>query len=178
MIVLMPRPIPLEHDSLLGALLDSVSDRGWVTRLSRCLRDGGGTLHVAVMREPYLTLLLEGRKTIESRFSVNRVCPFGAVDAGDVLALKAQSGPLVGLALVEHAAFYELDPATLAEIRREFTSRICADGAFWQARANARYGSLLRVAAPLRIQPLRLLKRDRRGWVRITRAPLQLAMPA
>ncbi len=178
MIVLMLRPIPLEHDSLLGALLDSISDRGWITRLSQCLRNGGGALHVAVMREPYLTLLLEGRKTIESRFSVNRVCPFDAVEAGDVLALKEQSGPLVGLALVEHAAFYELDPATLAEIRREFTSRICADGAFWQARTNARYGSLLRVAAPLRIEPLRLAKRDRRGWVRVTRAPLQLAIPA
>jgi hypothetical protein len=174
----MPRPVPLEHDSLLGALLDSVSDPGWVTRLSRCLRDAERGLHVAVMREPYLTLLLEGRKTVESRFSVNRVCPFDAVEVGDVLVLKAQSGPVVGLALVEHTAFYVLDPDTLAKIRREFTSRICADGAFWRARANARYGSLLRVAAPLRIEPLRLAKRDRRGWVRITRAPLQLAMPA
>jgi hypothetical protein len=174
----MPSPIPLEHDSLLGALLNSVSDTEWVTHLSGCLHEGGGALHVAVMREPYLTLLLEGRKTVESRFSVNRVSPFGVVATGDVLALKEQSGPLVGLTLVEHAAFYELDPAALAEIRREFTSRICADRAFWRARANARYGSLLRVAAPLRIDPLFLAKRDRRGWVRLTRTPRQLAMPA
>lgn len=175
----MAGPVALEHGALLEALIGIVTNVGWCARLREMRASPAPlALHVAVMREPYMTLLLEGRKTVESRFSVNRVSPFGEVKAGDVLALKAQSGPLLGLALVEHAAFYELDAATLADIRIRFGTRLCADGEFWDSRAGARYGSLLRVTEPVAIPPLALAKRDRRGWVRLGPRSLQLAFPA
>jgi len=95
---------------------------------------------------------------------VNRVCPFKAVAVGDVVAFKVQSGPIVGLAVVEHAAFYELDPATWAHLRHTFTAPLCAeDDAFWDQRARARYASLLRVRHPTRIKPLTVEKTDRPG---------------
>jgi hypothetical protein len=134
--------------------------------------DPSGALHVAVMRQPYLAYLLEGRKTIESRFSVNRVCPFESVRVGDVLALKVQSGPLVGVALVEHAAFYELDPNVWQTLQRRFARPLCAeDPQFWADRSAARYATLMRVRDPRPIPPLAVAKRDRRGWVRLSGAP-------
>jgi hypothetical protein len=129
------------------------------------------------MREPYLEHVLAGRKTVESRFSINRVCPFQAAQAGDVLAFKAQSGPIVGLAVIEHAAFYELDPVTWRTLRRDFAGPLCAvDDEFWDQRARARYASLLRVGDPLRIAPIAIEKRDRRGWVRLPGANDQQAL--
>lgn len=160
---------PLDREPLLHALARGVDDAAWPARLLRLLDPASSSaLHVAVMHEPYLGLVLEGRKTIESRFSINRICPFDAVEPGDVLALKAQSGPVVGLAVVEHAAFYELDPHTWRALRRDFAAPLCAsDDAFWHQRAHARYASLLRVRAAVGIAPIAIEKTDRRGWVRL-----------
>jgi hypothetical protein len=175
----MSSVVPLDRDAIAAALSGLVAESTWRARLQAlCGRDAPGALHIAIMHEPFLSLLLTGRKTIESRFSVNRVCPFQSVAVGDILAIKAQSGPILGLTIVEHAAFYELDPETWEYLRGEFSGALCAkNDSFWRQRADARYGSLLRVAEPVRTRPLNINKRDRRGWVRLENAHLQGALP-
>ncbi len=80
--------------------------------------------------------------------------------------------------MVEHVAFYELDPDTWEHLRNEFSGPLCADNdAFWHQRARARYGSLLRVIEPVYTRPLNIDKRDRRGWVRLENTYLQGALP-
>lgn len=156
-----------------GALVEAVASRTTVAPVRRQLdraRACRAALHVAVVREPYLQLLLDGRKTIESRFSINRVSPFEDVSAGDVLALKRQSGPVVGLCVVEYAAFYELDPPTWHLLRDQFARPLCAeDDEFWATRERARYATLMTVVHAHWIDPVRVAKRDRRGWVRLDR---------
>jgi len=63
------------------------------------LSDGRSTfaLHLAVMVEPFLSYMLEGRKTIESRFSVKRTAPFNRIHPGDVILLKKAGGPVVAI---------------------------------------------------------------------------------
>lgn len=165
----MTGSVELDRHALLNALIGHTDDGGWRVRLAEFQDASAATaLHVAVMHEPFLTLLLKGQKTIESRFSVNRVSPYGNVRAGDVLALKAQSGPIVGLALVEHVAFYELEPNMWRELQARFAGPICADGPeFWEARARARYATLMRVRDVRTVVPVPVAKRDRRGWVRL-----------
>ena len=41
-------------------------------------------LHVAVFVEPYLTFVLDGRKTVESRFGVYRNPPYQSIREGDI----------------------------------------------------------------------------------------------
>ena len=165
-------PVELDHHALVDALAHRTENAEWRVRLAE-LREpsADSALHLAVMQEPFLTLLLQGRKTIESRFSVNRVSPYNDVRAGDVLAIKAQSGPVVGIALVEHVAFYELEPAVWRELQDRFAGPLCADEPeFWHARARARFATLMRVTETHAVPPLAVAKRDRRGWVRL-RAP-------
>jgi hypothetical protein len=159
--------VPMVADALLQALADRTSIEAVQDRLEEAKRHGAA-LHLAVMREPYLEFVLNGRKTIESRFSINRVSPFGDVRVGDVLALKRQSGPVVGLAVVEHAAFYELDAPTWRLLRHQFARPLCAeDDEFWITRERARYATLMTVVHAHQIEPVRVQKRDRRGWVRL-----------
>src|SRR5690554_1453539 len=84
------------------------------------------SIHLAILVEPYLQFILEGRKTVESRFSAKRCAPFERVRPGDVILLKRSSGPIVGLCQVAHAWFYSLDATTWTFIQERFAEAICA----------------------------------------------------
>ena len=129
-------------------LLRRVNDAGgafWRRRINDCFSaQPAHRLHLAIFSEPFLSLLLDGRKTIESRFSVNRIAPYQQACVDDLVLIKAASGPVVGLCLLDHPGYYELDDESWESIPREFGERICADGAqFWDATTYA-----LRVAVP------------------------------
>jgi hypothetical protein len=134
-------------------------------------------VHLAVFNQPYLDLLLEGRKTVESRFSAVRCAPYQRVATGDVLLLKPAGGPIVGLCLVQHVWFYTLDRSSWHDVRRTFARELCAqDTEFWQARTHAQFATLMRVTKPTTIQAVECEKRDRRGWVVLREAPAQSAL--
>lgn len=143
-------------------------DPFWDDYLPRTTAPSGSPvgLHLAVFVEPYLQYLLDGRKTVESRFSVHRIAPYQSAEIGDVILLKRTGGPIVGLCRVISVWFYRLDPSTWASIRGTFTEALCAqDPNFWQQRASASFASLMRVSDVRTIEPIYYPKRDRRGWV-------------
>lgn len=124
------------------------------------------SVHLAVFVEPYLGFLLEGRKTIESRFSAMRCPPYRRVKRGDVLLLKVSGGAVVGLCQVGQTWFYRLDPRSWQTIRKEFTQALCAqDSGFWDSRETASFATLMQVENVRRMGPIPWEKRDRRGWV-------------
>jgi hypothetical protein len=144
-------------------------DPYWAGRFGELARSSGvgaGRLHVAVFVEPFLRFVLEGRKTVESRFSVRRSAPFGRVRPGDVVLLKRSGGPVVGVCEISDVWFYRLDPGTWSEIRREFSEALCAqDPGFWRARERASFATLMAIGHARRLRPVAFPKRDRRGWV-------------
>lgn len=150
---------------MLGAQL--VCGSPWRVLLEESLRgDGRPLAHLAIFREPYLRYVLEGRKTIESRFGRNLIAPHGTVTAGDLLLLKQASGPVVGLAKVGFVHTYVLDPVAWREIRERFSAAMCAeDQAFWEHRRDARFATLMQIAECTAIGPVSVAKKDRRGWV-------------
>jgi hypothetical protein len=125
-------------------------------------------LHLAVFVEPYLRFILDGKKTVESRFSSVRCAPYDKVNTGDLILLKKAGGPVSGICRVDSAWFYEVDRTSLNEIRREFAAQICpADSTFWSARKDKSFATLIRLADVKRLPEFAVSKRDRRGWVTI-----------
>jgi len=123
-------------------------------------------LHLAILVEPYLQFILDGRKTVESRFSARRRAPYESVRGGDVVLLKRSGGPLVGISQVADVWFYRLDPKSWKAIRAEFTAALCAqEPAFWKQRRHASFATLMRLQHVRPIPPIACAKRDRRGWV-------------
>lgn len=132
---------------------------------SSCISTGK-TVHLAVFTEPYLSYLLDGLKTVESRFSVNRCAPYQQVKTGDVLLIKRAGGPVEAMCEVGAVWFYELQDDAWTIIREKFTKALCADDpSFWTDRSEAAYATLLTVKKLRKIDPVRCEKRDRRGWV-------------
>lgn len=131
-------------------------------------------IHLAVMAEPFLSYLLNGLKTIESRFSKNAIAPFGRVAIGDLVILKA--GPAVGSFEVASAEFITLAGGELAPLRRKYSTAICAeDDEFWNTRVDKRYVTLTGVSDARTLPPVTVSKRDRRGWVVLRAAELNPA---
>ena len=132
-------------------------------------------VHLAVFREPFLSLALNGPKTVESRFSRNRCAPFGEIGDGDIILLKEISGPIRGIALAKSVWFYDLTIEPLDRLRDRFGDTICADDDFWKSRRAAAYATLIELAETTSLEPLSCDKRDRRGWVSLRARQLVFA---
>jgi hypothetical protein len=150
-----------------GELLQQVNGHHfWLTYLSDAARPTSRIgIHLAIFAEPFLSMVLSGQKTIESRFSRNRCAPYGEIDNGDIVLLKEVAGPICGLALARRIWCYDLEAEPIERIRGRFGAGICADDDFWSSRADALYATLIELDAPASIAPVNCDKRDRRGWV-------------
>lgn len=156
------------YNHAIGQLARALArDANWSARFSCAMSNKGALgLHIGVFVQPYLDYLLQGKKTVESRFSSVRCAPFKCVSQGDLVLLKLSGGPIVGIAEIEHVWSYELDPSSWKDIRRHFTQSLCAqDPAFWESRKHASFATLMKIARVSRLPPTFWPKRDRRGWV-------------
>jgi hypothetical protein len=138
----------------------------WLNYLSDARRPTSRIgIHLAIFGEPFLSMVLSGEKTIESRFSRNRCAPFGEIDDGDIILLKEVAGPICGIVLARRTWCYDLMVESIGHIRDRFGAGIRADSEFWDSRADALYATLIELATPAPISPISCDKRDRRGWV-------------
>ena len=151
-----------------GVLPAVVGDCHWEDRLRLIVSDDThpAGLHLAVLIEPYLTYILDGTKTVESRFGVQRRAPYGQVAPEDVILLKESGGPVIGLCLVSEVWSYRLNASSWQEVTTRFTEALCVqDPGFWAARRHASYATLMRISSVRSIDPVTIPKSDRRGWV-------------
>ncbi len=129
-------------------------------------RSGAPALHLAILVNPYLERILSGRKTIESRFSIQRRTPYQQIQQGDVILFKRSGGPILGIGLVDEVKFYQLTPAVLAHIQTTYATELGIDDPnFWSERARAAYGTLTRVSQVRRLPPIPFVKHDQRAWI-------------
>jgi len=158
-----------ERRKVLERLLNCVPLRSeWYRRLLAQVEAEEITVgvHLAIFVEPYLTAVLEGKKTIESRFAVTRRPPYHCIVPDDYIILKKSGGPVMGLAIAKSANFYRLSPAILAELRQKFAKELFAqEDDFWADRADKQYATLIELGNTTPINPITIYKRDRQGWV-------------
>jgi len=136
------------------------------------------SVHLAVFVEPFLGFVLNGSKTVESRFSANRIAPFNSVRHGDVILLKSAGGPIQGICRAAEVWSYRVQPGSWREIRNRFARAMCAEEPeFWEARSRASYATLIRIENVRALPDIPFAKSDRRGWVVISASAEQLEFP-
>lgn len=122
-------------------------------------------VHLAILQEPYLGLIMDGRKTIESRFTAHRVLPYEAAGTGDVVLLKRSGGPVLGAFRVALAEFFALSPETWPKVHARVAGICPQTSDFWESRADKRYASLLHVGDVRSLPAADFKKRDQRAWI-------------
>ena len=132
--------------------------------------------HLAILSPGWIDLILEGKKTIESRFTKVKCPPFGKVHEGDVVFLKESGGLVKGACLVGKVETFE--NLTLGQkcdlfYSRSIVSRLLhpqgrGDGLttvpedWWEAK----HATLIHIAEVNEFHsPFAVKKRDPRAWL-------------
>lgn len=124
--------------------------------------------HLAIFQADLAQKILEGQKTIESRFSKSKIPPFGVVSPGDLVYIKPTGKDIIGQFRVKKViSFSGMEVSDTEEIKEKYGKEIVADEKFWQSHTDAKYGTLIFIGEVdgLITAPITLKKKDLRGWV-------------
>jgi ASC-1-like (ASCH) protein len=125
--------------------------------------------HLAILKKPYLDSILNGRKTIESRFYQTKHKWLAQVSSGDKLFLKASSGPVMATAAIAAVKYFDnLTAQQIADLKKQYNQHILGDNLYWQEKKNARFGILCWLKDVKPIAPRFISKADWRAWVVLT----------
>jgi ASC-1-like (ASCH) protein len=122
--------------------------------------------HLVIMSQPYLDLILSGRKVIESRFTKVQKVPYRCVNQGDTLFFKVSSGPVIAKARAAAVKnLSDLTPEKMETIKNRYNQQICGPEEYWLMKSHCRYGVLVWLEHVERIEPVTIQKKDQRAWV-------------
>lgn len=125
--------------------------------------------HLAVMSEPFLSYVLKGKKTIESRFSRYKIAPYQKIQPGDLVLMKRSGGKVVASFVAGAVECIELSQEKLRHLNADYSDAICADDRFWEAQEHKQYVTLVEITRVAPVVNVQIKKRDRRGWVVLPR---------
>ena len=135
----------------------------WVKKL---LHMHFNQVHLAIMVEPYLSLLLQGKKTIESRFSQRKMLPFHQVSKGDIVILKKSGGDIVGVFEAKDIHYFELkSEEDVKAIRNEYNQQLCCSDEFWNRKMKSHYATLIVVGQLMELTPIHVSFKNRLSWI-------------
>jgi hypothetical protein len=123
--------------------------------------------HLAIFDPKTIHKIFNGEKTVDARFSKNRIAPFGTIAAHDMVLIKESGGEVVGEFEVLRIISYDnLSREQISKIRRDYNKQIKMDSLYWHEKEDAKYGTLIFMenVQPVLI-PLHIRKHDRRPWV-------------
>jgi hypothetical protein len=124
-------------------------------------------VHLAIMREPWMRHILNGRKTVESRFCRVACLPWDAVREGDAILFK-RSGhpPILAMARV---AWVEQHTDPRSPLVRRHADALCVDDSFFAAHDDCRYITVIGLtdAQPTSVHfgDTTFVQNGRAGWL-------------
>ena len=137
--------------------------------------------HLAILTPGWIDLILDGKKTIESRFTKVRCTPFGKVHEGDVVYLKESGGLVKGVFTIAGVeTFGSLNTSGIQAIYER-----CGQAIFYQAFTQffppekwlaAKHATLIHIANPIAFDnPFSYRQKGRSAWLLLD-APLHLIL--
>lgn len=100
--------------------------------------------HLAILLKPYVDMVLDGRKTMESRLTRHPLPPFRCIEPGERIYIKISGGPIAATALAGEVRFFEgMTPRDVQAIRRDHNDGIRGDAGYWQRKKWSRYATLV-----------------------------------
>jgi len=124
-------------------------------------------IHLGVFSEPYLTKMLNGTKTIESRFSKHKILPYQKIAKNDIVLVKKSSGMVVAYFTIKEVLFFDLCETSISFIKDKYNKELCVDDEFWKLKENSRYATLIRIDHMVLLQPFAIHKKGMQTWIKL-----------
>ena len=129
--------------------------------------------HLAILAPGWTDLILDGSKTIESRFTKVRCAPFGKVHEDDVVYLKESGGLVKGMFTVAKVETFEnLTDAQICDLfYKEYREQIFSDLSASMQRPpekwlTAKHATLIHIADPIKFEnPFPYKQKGRSAWL-------------
>ena len=122
--------------------------------------------HIAILRQPFFDMVLSGEKTIESRWSMHKVAPYGKVGVGDEILLKETGKDVTATAIVKNVKYYELTPDKVEDIRIKYGKQIGTDKfEDWKSTRQKKYCTLIWLDEVKTISPFKVKRSNGAGWI-------------
>lgn len=126
------------------------------------------TIHLGIFSEPYLTYMLDGKKTIESRFSKNKIIPYNQITKDDIVIVKKSSGNVLGYFTIKDVLFFDLNTISIEEIKSKYNKQLCVDETFWISKKNSNYATLIIIDNLFKLNPFHINKKGMQTWIKLT----------
>lgn len=122
--------------------------------------------HIAILRQPFFNMVLSGEKTIESRWAMHRVAPYGKINVGDIIWLKETGKDVIAKAIADKVKFYELTPELVEDIRIKYGKEIGTDKfENWESTLHKKYCTLIWLKNVEKIPPKKVKRSNGAGWL-------------
>lgn len=113
-------------------------------------------IHVAILKPGYIHAILAGSKSIESRLTKTMQPPYGRVETGERLFLKASGGPFMATAIAGEVRCFEgLTQGKVDKLRKKFASTVGGADDYWRSKRESRYATFvpLKEIEPIAVGP-------------------------
>lgn len=124
-------------------------------------------VHLGIFTEPYLTYMLEGKKTIESRFSKNKILPYNEISKNDIVIVKKSSGNVVAYFTIKEVLFFNLKETPINEIKNNYGKELCVEENFWLSKKDSNYATLIIIDNIVKLNPFHINKKGMQTWIKL-----------
>lgn len=111
--------------------------------------------------------MLNGKKTIESRFSKNKIAPYNQITENDIVIVKKSGGDIVAYFTIKEVKFYNLKFVSINEIRDKYHKELCVDEDFWNTKRNSNYVALIIIDKLYNLKKFHINKKGMQTWIKL-----------
>lgn len=148
------------YEEIIKKLEEELSNKE-VEKIKKC------TLHLGIFTEPYLTYMLNGKKTIESRFSKNKILPYNKISKEDIVIVKKSSGNVIAYFTIKKILFFDLNEVSINQIKCKYSKQLCVDENFWIIKKDSNYATLIFIDKIIKLNPFHIDKKGMQTWIKL-----------
>lgn len=124
-------------------------------------------IHLGIFSEPYLSYMLNGQKTIESRFSKKQIAPYHKIKQEDIVLVKKASGKILGYFTIKNVFFFDLKVTSITDLKVQYGRDLCVDDTFWNLKKDSNYATLIVIDQIVNLKPFSINKKGMQTWIQL-----------
>ena len=109
--------------------------------------------------------MINGQKTIESRFSKNKIIPYQKINKNDIVLIKKSGEPIIGYFTIQKILFFNLKETSIEKLKEKYQK--CVQEIFWQEKKLSNYATLIKIEKIHLLKPFFISKKGMQSWIKL-----------